>query len=780
MDGFSLNTKQNNLETLRELFPHIFSEGKLDLEKFKAAFHDDIDFANERYTLNWAGKSDAFKILQEGTTATLKPQPELSVNFDTTENVFIEGENLEVLKILQKSYYGKIKCIIIDPPYNTGSDSFIYPDRFKENLEAYEKRVGERDEEGYLMKEGLFRKNSRENGHYHSNWLNMMLPRLFLARNLLRDDGVIFVHIDDNEVHNLRLLMNEIFGEENFVAQLVRASSPTQNIANFISVMHDYTFVYCKNKELNGGNWLVKKNNADEYQKRAKDLIKRDLSKQDIKKELKELVKYPRFFDFDHYYECDEKGVYQTVSMGGVDKGNTKTEILHPLTKKKVKLPQGGWRYKENELLRLVANNEIDFGENEEVIPRKKLYLNDYLEQIPKGIGFYDTQADVRFLKDNNLYFDFPKPVEYIKYLMTMINDKSAIVLDFFAGSATTAHAVLDLNKEDGGSRKFILVQLPELCDESSEAYKAGYRSIADISRERIRRVVQNSLTLSPSLKGDGNGMTYSENLFKGASPIIFNRANRLRLKDKTEAEEKLWNVLRNKQINNIKFRRQHPISNFIADFYAHQIKLVIEVDGGYHNKKEQKEYDEARTKAINEFGIEVIRFTNAEVMEELDTVIEKIKHTISQIATPSPVGEGRGEAIVGLNEAGFRSYKLSPSNVKVWRSEEITGENLEQQMEMFIDPVKPESEVENMLIELMLKSGYQLTDKVENRGDFYYINNELVIALTKVDLEIAARMSALQPQKAITLVRLVAGNDEFKTNTALQMCDAGVELRVV
>ena len=217
MDGKSLNIKQNNIEKLRELFPNIFSEDKIDLEKFKAVFSDDIYFHNERYNLNWAGKADAFKILQERTSATLKPQPELSVNFDTTKNIFIEGENLEVLKILQKSYYNKIKCIIIDPPYNTGNDSFIYPDRFKENLMDYEKRVGEKNEEGYLIKEGLFRKNNRENGHYHSNWLNMMLPRLFLARNLLRDDGVIFIHIDDNEVHNLRLLMNEVFGEENFL-----------------------------------------------------------------------------------------------------------------------------------------------------------------------------------------------------------------------------------------------------------------------------------------------------------------------------------------------------------------------------------------------------------------------------------------------------------------------------------------------------------------------------------------------------------------------------------
>ena len=179
MNGESLNIVQNRLEKLKTDFPEIFTEGKIDIEKFKATFTDDINFNNERYVLNWAGKSDAFKVLQIPTTATLKPRPEESVNFDTTENIFIEGENLEVLKVLQKSYYGKVKCIIIDPPYNTGNDSFIYPDSFKENKEEYQKRIGEKDEEGYLMKEGMFRKNSKDSGHYHSNWLSMMYPRLF-------------------------------------------------------------------------------------------------------------------------------------------------------------------------------------------------------------------------------------------------------------------------------------------------------------------------------------------------------------------------------------------------------------------------------------------------------------------------------------------------------------------------------------------------------------------------------------------------------------------------
>jgi adenine-specific DNA-methyltransferase len=205
MDGQSLTPDKVKQEQLKVLFPEVFSEGKIDWEKLKATFGEDITFSNERYVLNWAGKSDAFKVLQSPTTKTLIPAKDQSINFDESENIFIEGENLEVLKVLQKSYFGKIKMIYIDPPYNTGSDSFIYPDKFSETKEEYQKRVGDKDEEGYMTKDGMFRKNSKENGQYHSNWLNMMYPRLFLAKNLLKDDGIIFVSIDDNEVHNLRL-----------------------------------------------------------------------------------------------------------------------------------------------------------------------------------------------------------------------------------------------------------------------------------------------------------------------------------------------------------------------------------------------------------------------------------------------------------------------------------------------------------------------------------------------------------------------------------------------
>ena len=264
LEGTSLDIKQVQIEKLQEAFPEAVTEGKIDWEKLRLTLGEDAVISGERYVLNWAGKTDAYRAVQTQTTATLKPQKEESVDFDTTQNIFIEGENLEVLKVLQRSYYNKIKMIYIDPPYNTGNDSFIYPDRFSETKDEYLKRIGDKDEAGYLTKEGLFRKNSRESGQFHSNWLSMMYPRLFLARNLLREDGVIFLSIDDIEVHNLRLILNEIFGEENFIASIIweKKFSP-QNDAQYFSDNHDYILVYAKNKEQFKRNLLPRKDSSN-------------------------------------------------------------------------------------------------------------------------------------------------------------------------------------------------------------------------------------------------------------------------------------------------------------------------------------------------------------------------------------------------------------------------------------------------------------------------------------------------------------------------------------
>lgn len=272
MDGKSADIKQELIEKLKQVIPGAFKEERLDVEQLKLLLGETVNDSSERYHLDWAGKTDAYRVLQTLTTATLIPEPEKSVNWENSENIFIEGENLEVLKLLQKSYFGKIKMIYIDPPYNTGSDSFIYPDKFSESKDEYLKRLGEKDEEGYMLKEGFFRPNRKESGQYHSNWLSMMLPRLYLARNLLRDDGVIFVSIDDNEVYNLKQIMDEIYGTENFISCMVWEGA-LKNDSKFVSVSHDYILCYVKNAQFLTSmqtKWRTRKEGIDEIYKKPR------------------------------------------------------------------------------------------------------------------------------------------------------------------------------------------------------------------------------------------------------------------------------------------------------------------------------------------------------------------------------------------------------------------------------------------------------------------------------------------------------------------------------
>ncbi len=645
MNGESLNIQQDNLEKLKQHFPELFSEGQIDIEKFNAAFTGNINFANERYVLNWAGKADAFKTLQVPTTATLKPVPEESVNFDTTQNVFIEGENLEVLKVLQKSYYNKIKCIIIDPPYNTGNDSFIYPDSFKENRADYEKRVCDKDEEGFLMKEGFFKKNSKDSGHFHSNWLSMMYPRLFLAKNLLKDDGVIFVHIDDNEVHNLRLLMNEIFGEENFVASIIwqKKYSP-QNDATYFSNMHDYVLCFAKIKkqvktEVSGFSLNLLDRTAEQNARYSNpDNDKRgDWKPGDV------LVK-----------TYNEKYVYEIITPSG----------------RSVLPPKGRcWRYSKERFKELVEDNRIWFGNEGNTVPSIKRFLTEVKQGIVPStlwlrqeVGDNQEAANELKILMDGLFFETPKPTRLIKRILELSanSEEEDIILDFFAGSATTAQAVLELNKEDNGNRKFILVQLPEVTDENTEAYKAGYKTIAAISKERIRRVI----------------------------------------------------------------------------------------------KKMQAEITEEEKKKAGQLNL------------------------------------GDKNSIPQHLDLGFKAFKLSPSNFKIWRGNEITEENLTQQLDAFTNPVKESSQEQNMLYELMVKAGYELTDLIEvisfpvvegRNGAFYSINNgELIIALTEMSQTVIDHIIAAKPKKVITLDHLFAGNDQLKTNIVLQMKDAGVEFKTI
>ena len=485
-----------NIEKIGKLFPECLTERKgtdgtpelaIDIDKLSQLLARVVNGTDERYQLTWPGKNQSVFTANTPINKTLRPCREKSEDFDNTENIYIEGENLDVLKLLREDYLGKVKMIYIDPPYNTGSD-FIFNDYFAQSPDKYSKNSNQKDDY-----DNCLLSNPESNGRFHTDWLNMIYPRLKLARDFLSDDGVIFISIDDNELQNLRSCCSEIFGNANYIATFIIASNSSKNNSKFVSVTHEYVLCYCKSFINLNDQWRVKKNNADEYLKRARAIFKMDISDEDKHQELLSLVKYPRFYDFDHYTYVDAKGVYQTNDPGGVPNGNFSTEIMHPVTGKPCAKPRGGWRYKDEEIKRKLANDEFAFGEDETVIPRPKRYIDDFLYQVPRSILFVDSQSTTHWLKDNNLPFDFPKPVELVEYFISIM-PKDAIVMDFFAGSSTTAHAVMHMNAKDNGSRKFILIQLPEHVREDSDAYKAGFKTICELGEERIRIASKNIL----------------------------------------------------------------------------------------------------------------------------------------------------------------------------------------------------------------------------------------------------------------------------------------------
>ncbi|MGN0735138.1 MAG: site-specific DNA-methyltransferase [Anaerovoracaceae bacterium] len=502
------NKADGNFKKLAAMFPNAVTETIDENGEVVRAIDKDVlmqeisckvvDGNEERYQFTWPDKKKSVLLANAPIKRTLRPCREESVDFDNTENLYIEGDNLEVLKLLQETYLGKIKMIYIDPPYNTGND-FVYEDDFAQSTEEYLENSGQYDDEGNRLI-----KNLDSNGRFHTDWLNMIYPRLKLAKDLLTNDGVIFISIDDNEVENLRKCCDELFSEENFIACFCISSNSSKNNSKYVSVSHEYLLCYVKNKKDLSDNWKVKKSGVDEFQRRAKQLVKKGLSKEDIHNELLELVRYPRFYELDHYTYADDKGVYQTNDPGGVPNGNKMTEIIHPETGKPCAKPSGGWRYKEEEIKRKISNNEFEFGKDETIIPRPKRYIDDFIYSVPKSVVFFDSQGSTKWMKSVGIPFDFPKATELIKWVVSMYPCNDCYVLDFFSGSATTAHAVMQLNAEDGCNRKFIMVQLPEETAEKSEAYKAGYKNICEIGKERIRRAAKKIAEENPEAKFDG------------------------------------------------------------------------------------------------------------------------------------------------------------------------------------------------------------------------------------------------------------------------------------
>ena len=472
------NFKQNNILKLKKIFPEVFCEDQIDFEKLKLVLGaENLAGAGERYQLDWAGKTAAYLNLQSPTSRTLVPCKEESADFDGTQNVFIEAENLEALKILQKSYAGSVKMIYIDPPYNTGSDSFIYPDKFSESRKEYARRVGDTDDADYLKRDGVFqgawRKNGKDSGHYHSNWLSMMLPRLHLAKTLLREDGVIFISIDDNEQAQLKLLCDEVFGAENFVGQFPwRKRTAKSDVPFGVSADYEYLLAYARS------NAFIASIDAEER----------------------------RYFETDDFPNRPWRTHDLTTQRNASERPNSFFDLIDPKTGKTYPAnPLRTWAVTKDTFQEYYDAGKIVFPDDYEFLkiknPVMRYFKNDDIEKsgeyfgrkavstkLPESVGMsLNGTKEITELFKSKL-FDFPKPSSLIKYLLQILHVSDGLILDFFSGSGTTAHAVMQLNAEDGGCRRFICVQLPEETDEKSEARKAGFNTIAEIAKERIRR----------------------------------------------------------------------------------------------------------------------------------------------------------------------------------------------------------------------------------------------------------------------------------------------------
>ena len=490
------------LEALRQIAPSAFTEvrdeqgeltHKVDFDVLKELLGDKIlDSDEERFGFYWVGKQDAKRAAAEPTRKTLRPILEDSVDWDNTQNLYIEGDNLEVLKLLQRAYLGKVKMIYIDPPYNTGND-FVYEDDFAMSREDMDDAMGNLDEDGNRL-----RRNLDSNPRYHSDWCSMIYSRLLVARTLLANDGVIFISIDDNEVHHLRKICDEVFGASNFVAEFIWRGG-RRNAAKFISTSHEYMLCYASDlsycNDL-GLSWHERKIGLTEIYKEVAKLQEIDTSigfkpeaSLKLKQWYRELAENHPSKNHSHYSCIDERGVYfpSDISRGGG--GGPKWTIINPHTGNPVQTPTRGWAYsKLSDLESDVAAGLIHF--NGDGVPCKKRYLKDNETQLKETVFYRDRRGASKRLRSllGGDVFTFPKDEGVIKEFISTVASPDSLILDFFSGSATTAHAVMQLNAEDGGKRKYICVQLPEQTPEDSEARKAGYSTICEIGKERIRR----------------------------------------------------------------------------------------------------------------------------------------------------------------------------------------------------------------------------------------------------------------------------------------------------
>ncbi|HHV24393.1 MAG TPA: site-specific DNA-methyltransferase [Methanosarcina sp.] len=625
LDLKSLSIVEDQKSKLKEIFPHIFNEDKIDFDKLRQTLGEEVNEGQELYGMTWPGKSECFKIIQLPSTGTLKPCREESVNFDETENLFIEGDNLEALKILQKSYYGKIKMIYIDPPYNTGKE-FIYPDKYSETLDTYLAYTEQANDDGIK-----FSTNTEADGRFHSKWLNMMYPRLFLARNLLKEDGIIFISIDDHEADNLRKIGDEIFGEENLLGVFQwrrRQRADNRNQSN-VSTDHEYIICYAKT----------------------------DLSKF-LGSEI-DISKY-------HNPDNDPRGPWASIDLSGLataaQRPNLHYNIVDPETGNVYPPnPSRGWSKSKENVDQMIKEGRILFPKSPSGRPREKKFLKDLNSNFTgfstcldsSQVGYTtDGTREVTLLLEGK-YFDFPKPTSLISILLKQTTVDNDIILDFFSGSSTTANAVLNLNREDNNSRKFIMIQLPEPCDEASEAFKAGYKTIADIGKQRIRRAIK-------KIEDEGKQSSSQTTLFD------------------TDSKDNIKKL----------------------DF-------------------------------------------------------------------------------------GFKVFKLDKSNFNRWDGSievDTTGEKIIKQLQLAIENINPKSSEEDILYELLLKSGFSLTTKIEeielaDKKVYSIENGALLICISReLSKEVITEMAKKEPARVICLDDGFVGNDQLKTNAVQIMKSFGIE----
>jgi adenine-specific DNA-methyltransferase len=575
----------DNIEKLKSLFPEIVTEGKIDFKALQEVLGEELEEGEEYYRFTWAGKSQARREAHKPSTGTLRPAKDESVDWDTTQNLYLEGDNLEVLKLLQKSYASKVKMIYIDPPYNTGKD-FVYKDNYKDNLRNYQELTGQIDSDGNKIST-----NSDSDGRYHSNWLNMMYPRLKLARNLLKDDGVIFMSIDDNEVENLKKIGNEIFGESNFLCQMVWKRRTSSALADKkISKDHEYVIAYQK-------------------------------------KFLPSFIGYAK--DYKNYKNPnnDPKGDWMldnlTVGMNASMRPNQAYDLVDPETGNVFKFnPNRVWAYIPESMNKLIEEKRIYFPKDiskKPMLKRFKSNLKDThnpFSTILAKVGLNkEATKTIQKLFQRSL-FEYSKPLSLLKELLNQIAYKDDIILDFFAGSASTAHAVMEINSEDGGHRKYIQVQLPEPTAPNSEAYKAGYKNITEIGKERIRQVIK-------KVESEKSG-----------------------LESNLKATQKSFEELKKEEANN----------------------------PALFEKGKRKKFEKLE--------------------KEILTLQEKIQN-------------------IENSDLGFKVFKLDSSNIQSWSG---NPDNLEQELFDAVDNIKTDRSEEDVLYEILLKYGLDLTLPIEEK----------------------------------------------------------------